>query len=308
MYDMSLDSDGFITEDELRAMNCVVDHSSWHATTKASKFTPLYEAKLVDIYNHRASTFEGVPKENMFGTKPKTIAATEGQLTDWNWHPKPRYWVDQGDTESRIPSWWPHKWLIGFRNALSSVRDSRSLRVTIIPQVGAGNSMPLLYAKASTAEIFCLVANLNALVLDYAVKQKVSGANMNFYIMRQLPVLAPDMYQSNDIKFIANRVAALSFNSSLLMGKMCEELGTQLRSASDREARALLRAELDAFYAHLYGLNRDELRYILDPADVMGPDYPSETFRVLKNNEMRQFGEYRTQRLVLEAWDRMFGK
>jgi len=40
---------------------------------------------------------------------------------------------------------------------------------------------------------------------------------------------------------------------------------------------------------------------------VIGPDYPSETFRVLKNNELRQFGEYRTQRLVLEAWDRLFG-
>jgi hypothetical protein len=69
----------------------------------------------------------------------------------------------------------------------------------------------------------------------------------------------------------------------------------------------IIRAELDAFYAHLYGLNRDELRYILDPADVMGPDYPSETFRVLKTNELRQFGEYQTQRLVLEAWDRLFG-
>lgn len=33
----------------------------------------------------------------------------------------------------------------------------------------------------------------------------------------------------------------------------------------------------------------------------------SETFRMLKSNELRQFGEYRTQRLVLEAWDRLFG-
>jgi hypothetical protein len=73
------------------------------------------------------------------------------------------------------------------------------------------------------------------------------------------------------------------------------------------QCRRLFRAELDAFYAHLYGLNRDELRYILDPADLMGPDYPNETFRVLKNNEIRQFGEYRTQRLVLEARDRLFG-
>ena len=66
-----------------------------------------------------------------------------------------------------------------------------------------------------------------------------------------------------------------------------------------------MRAELDACYARLYGLNRDELRYILDPSDVMGADYPSETFRVLKNNEHRAFGEFRTRRLVLEAWDRL---
>lgn len=74
--------------------------------------------------------------------------------------------------------------------------------------------------------------------------------------------------------------------------------------AWDLDRRVALRAELDAYFAYLYELTRDELRYILDPADVMGPDYPSETFRVLKNNEIREFGEYRTQRLVLEAWDR----
>ncbi|CAM5423221.1 hypothetical protein [Rhodanobacter lindaniclasticus] len=55
------------------------------------------------------------------------------------------------------------------------------------------------------------------------------------------------------------------------------------------DRRAQLRAELDAYYARLYGLIRDELSYILDPADVMGDDYPSETFRVLKNNELREF-------------------
>jgi hypothetical protein len=69
--------------------------------------------------------------------------------------------------------------------------------------------------------------------------------------------------------------------------------------------RAVLRAELDAIYARLYGLTRDELRYVLDPADMMGSDYPSESFRVLKDKEVRQLGEYRTQRLVLDAWDRM---
>ena len=74
--------------------------------------------------------------------------------------------------------------------------------------------------------------------------------------------------------------------------------------AWDEDRRAHLRAELDAFYARAYGLTRDELRYILDPADVKGPDYPSETFRVLKANDIRRFGDYRTARLVLAAWDR----
>lgn len=41
------------------------------------------------------------------------------------------------------------------------------------------------------------------------------------------------------------------------------------------------------------------------PADIMGEDYPSETFRVLKKNEIREFGEYHTQRLVLAAWDQL---
>ena len=58
-------------------------------------------------------------------------------------------------------------------------------------------------------------------------------------------------------------------------------------------------------FSRTYRLSRDELRYILDPADVMDPDYPSETFRVLKEKEIHQHGEYRTRRLVLAAWDRM---
>lgn len=100
----------------------------------------------------------------------------------------------------------------------------------------------------------------------------------------------------------------------------------------DESRRAVLRAELDAYYARLYGLTRKQLRYILDPADltekeladildpweevadpldpdgyaarVEASDFLGETFRVLKEKEIRQFGEYRTRRLVLEAWQR----
>ena len=54
----------------------------------------------------------------------------------------------------------------------------------------------------------------------------------------------------------------------------------------DEVRRAQLRAELDAYYARLYGLTRDELRYILDPKEVHGEDFPGETFRVLKEKVM----------------------
>ncbi len=43
---------------------------------------------------------------------------------------------------------------------------------------------------------------------------------------------------------------------------------------------------------------------ILDRADVHGPDFPSETFRVLMDKELAKFGDYRTRRPVLEARDR----
>ena len=101
-----------------------------------------------------------------------------------------------------------------------------------------------------------------------------------------------------------------------------------LKWSDDR--RAVLRAELDTYYARLYGLTRKHLRYILDPhglsekelEDILDPwedpirsgphllpahpaeDFPGETFRVLNDKDERAFGEYRTRRLVLETWER----
>lgn len=39
--------------------------------------------------------------------------------------------------------------------------------------------------------------------------------------------------------------------------------------------------------------------------NVHGPDFSVEALRVLKEKEIRQYGEYRTKRLVMEAWRRM---
>lgn len=63
-------------------------------------------------------------------------------------------------------------------------------------------------------------------------------------------------------------------------------------------------AELDAIFAHLYGLNTEDLRYILGPEDVCSKGCLNETFRVLKDNEIRQYGKHCTKYLVLEVWNK----
>jgi hypothetical protein len=115
--------------------------------------------------------------------------------------------------------------------------------------------------------------------------------------------LAPSFYSKSALCFVARRVLELSYTSNSI-SPFARDVGYDgPHFAWDENRRAQLRADLDAFYARAYGLTRDELRYILDPADVKGADHPSETFRVLKTNEIRRFGEYRTARLVLQAWD-----
>jgi hypothetical protein len=42
--------------------------------------------------------------------------------------------------------------------------------------------------------------------------------------------------------------------------------------------------------------------------DFHGPEFPGETFRVLKEKEIKKYWEYRTRRLVLEAWKRIEGE
>src|SRR5262249_24056086 len=150
-----------------------------------------------------------------------------------------------------------------------------------------------------------LYASLNSIPCDYIARQKLGSTSFKYFTMKQMPALRPTSYSQFDVSFIKQRVLELTYTSQTLK-PFARDLGYDGPTfAWDEDRRAQLRAELDAWYARAYGLTRDELRYILDPADVKGPDYPSETFRVLKTNEIRRFGEYRTARLVLQAWDAM---
>jgi hypothetical protein len=203
-------------------------------------------------------------------------------------------WMD-----SRSP-----RWLMGWRDICRST-DYRTLIASVLPRAGVGDKFLLFTTKTSAQQSAALLACLDSLVCDFIARQKVGGTSFKYYTMKQVAVLPPEHYSESDLSFIVPRVLELTYTAHDLE-PWAVDLGYDGPPFPwNPERRAQLRAELDAYYARLYGLSRDELRYILDPADVMGEDYPSETFRVLKNNEMREFGEYRTRRLMLEAWDRL---
>jgi len=175
----------------------------------------------------------------------------------------------------------------------------------VIPKYGTGDTFLLAFTGHEPHLLACLYANWASLAFDYATRQKIAYVHLKYNIVKQLPTIAPDFYTEPRLSFVAPKVLELTYTSHSL-APFARDLGHDGPPfAWDEARRAHLRADLDAFYARAYGLTRDELRYILDPADVKGPDYPSETFRVLKEKEIRHHGEYRTRRLVLAAWDRM---
>ena len=205
------------------------------------------------------------------------------------------------------------KSFLGFRRVASSTNE-RTAIATILPFV------PTTYGWILTIQPYSwqqavLCANYNALVFDYCLRNALSQPSIPQGVFEQLPVLPPTAYIPEALSFIVPRVLELSYTADDLApfhdDVVAENPAFDPRPPSERgqpfpwnpERRAQLRAELDACYARLYGLTRDELRYLLDPSEVIGADYPSETFRVLKDKEIRQHGEYRTQRLVLAAWD-----
>lgn len=258
---------------------------------------PLLEAKMVHQFDHRWSGYSA--------DGSATVDPTDDEKSDPTFEPLPRYWVSESDVTTQLRNMnWPHAWLAGWRD-IANVVNERTTIACIFPRFGVGHSEPLFFLNTETEYWCAFCANLNSMTLDFVARQKIGGTHLTYSYVKQFPVLPPGFYSKCRLTFVSARVLELTYTSHSL-APFAHDLGYDGPPfAWDEDRRAHLRADLDAFYARAYGLSRDDLRYILDPADVKGEDYPSETFRVLKEREIKQFGEFRTHRLVLEAWDRM---
>ena len=321
MLDMSNDSYLFRTYAQLTAQGATLNGNTF-TTVDGETYVPLYEGKMIWHYNHHYGTW---PTE---GERPNSINMPSlDELSNPNSCIMPWYWVPLAAVNDRLVNYdkegnvvweWQKKWSLCFR-AISKPTNERTFVCSPIPNAtGVGNSATLLYAERGTMPVASLCAMLSSVVFDYTIRQKVGGKNISTFFVKQFPVLTPDQIPPTMQWQIVKRVAELCyFNhdmdgwASELWDEMNEEqrselpqLGAQQPWIYDPERRAILQAELDAIFAHLYGLNTEDLRYILDPEDVCGKGCINETFRVLKDNELRQYGEYRTKCFVLEAWNK----
>ncbi|APX25495.1 MAG: restriction endonuclease [Rhodobacteraceae bacterium] len=314
LFNMTSDSALFKSAQELAARGCMRHGANWvkpvgkndqegpndgGVATCCEVYTPLYEAKMIHLYDHRWAGYD------LEGETSTDIASTEKANADFE--PLPRYWVDEKEVQAQlIAKEWRRDWFMGWRD-ITNATNERTVIAAAFPRLAVGNNLPIMLFPMATSprSLAGLIGCLSSLTFDFVARHKVGGTHLNFFIYEQLPVLSPDFYDERRLNFITPKVLELTYTSHSL-APFAHDLGHDGPPfAWDEDRRAHLRADLDAFYARAYGLTRDELRYILDPADVKGPDYPSETFRVLKEKEIRHHGEYRTRRLVIEAWDRM---
>ena len=199
----------------------------------------------------------------------------------------------------------PVQWLQVFRD-ITNAGNERTVVTGNFPGHGVGNNAPILdYEYARTVASALVLANLNSLPFDWAARLSVGGTHMSFFILKQLPVLPPETYLEEApqglkwVELVVPRALELTYTAHDLAG-FAQDLGYGGPPfAWDEERRHRLRCELDAIYAHMYQLERTDLEWILDAEE------PSQSFPGLKRSEERQFGEYRTQRYVLQAYDQI---
>jgi len=182
------------------------------------------------------------------------------------------------------------KWLIGFRD-ICRATDERTAIFCVLPPVGVGHKAPLIYIRNERHAFF--VGAASSYVFDYVTRQNIGGTSLGYFILKQLPVPAPECVTDEHSEFALSRVLELVYTSWDIQG-YANALGYRGKPFRwDDDRRFLLRCELDAFYFHLYGIAPDDADYIMG------------TFPITRRKEEQQYGEYRTKRVILEIYNDM---
>lgn len=281
MFDAANDSHLFISAVE-------ADNAGYHLSgnqyeSGTTKLLPLYEAKMLHHFHHRWGDYELQKPGDASGRLPE-VPLESLDLPDYS--PLPRYWVSEAEVRTRLAGRWERPWLIGWRRIARSV-DFRTLIVSPFPLTAATDTLALCFVGTAPGPF---VAALSSFVLDYVTRQKVAGTQVDYYVIRQLPIAPATDFEvscswereTTVAQWITTRVIELTFTSydirefAVALG----DSGSPFRWSPAR--RALLRAELDAAFFHLYGLDRADTEYVLSTFPIANRNDPDLTPRILR--------------------------
>ena len=285
MFHMTNDSHLFRTAEQLDYEGFyLVDGNRWARGEEI--YLPLYQGRMIHQFDHRANSV----RVNLENTHNPYLSeqVTQQQHADPQFLPQSQYWVPAAAVEATFTE--SCDYALAFRD-IARPTDVRTVIASIAPKYGYGNSVPMLVPDDAQSAT-CLVANLNALCLDFVARQKVQGTHVNWYIAEQLAVIAPEDYDrefgnTTARDLVRDHVLRLTYTADDMV-PFARDLGCDGPPFIwDDEERRHLRARLDALYFHLYGLTRDDAEYVLS------------TFPIVQREDEAEFGTYRTRNLVL---------
>src|SRR5208337_3498489 len=261
---------------------------------------PVYEGRMVDAFDHRAKAYKSGRaraaewEELTFGSPRKAIA--------------PQWYVRDETVPADLVGRWDLA-RVGFCKVVGATNQRALLAALIPPKVVCGNSVStILFDPHDDRLSLFWLGVANSFCLDFVVRKKMS-INMTYTVVDSLPL--PRRYTESKLeKAIASRSLLLSATGTEMtdyfkcIAPLVGVDPMRDRPVESDEPRRLLRAEIDVLVARdLFGLTYDEMRYVLDPSDVLGADCDFETFGALKRAEEQEFGgSFRSRDMILETW------
>ena len=290
LFNMTSDSHLFRGADQLEGDGFYpVEGNRWKKGDEL--YLPLYQGRMIHQFDHRANSVKVNPES--IHNPYLSVEVTEEQHADPSFLSQSQFWVPAKDVESDLPE--SRGWAFGFRD-IARTTDVRTMIASLIPWVGCGHKVPLLMPDNDSLvadDVAAILACLNSFCFDFVARQKFHSTSLTWFVVEQLPVIAPDAY---DRRFGDMTAAELVRDHVLRLTYTAHDLEPFARDLGyggppfiwDEEDRRHLRARLDALYFNLYGLDRDDAGYILD------------TFPIVRREDEAHFdGRYRTKELIL---------
>lgn len=241
-FNMTSDSKLFIPREKAEEAGYKADVYGRWIGDDGDVLLPLYEGRMI----------------GQFDFSKKGWVSGKGRSAVWRdipWEKKvvePQFLMRQNDFRERLPAR-PFKLVM---MNISSATNARSMLTSVVPDYPANHALATL-TPSSADMVAPLEAVTDSTTFDWAMRLRLGGLNVSWFVLEESPLPparnAEALWPANVLSAVAPLLAPLS-----LQGR---------RAALTPHERLRLRCTLDAIVAALFGLTRDDLRWILRDCD-----------------------------------------